>query len=116
LCLQTPMAPGITRAVSVMAIQHESTLAEIPDPNPQTIQFEDPLDYTATYAAAGVDFLTVANNHQFDYGYRGVSNTRATLDTTGIAWGGIGATADSVRQPVVVSMRFTLPHFQSMRT
>ena len=42
----------VTRAVSVMSIQHESTLAEIPDPNPQTIQFEDPLDYTATYAGA----------------------------------------------------------------
>ena len=31
-----------TRAVSLMAIQHEGTLAGISDPNPQTIQFEDP--------------------------------------------------------------------------
>lgn len=36
----------ITRAVDVMAIQHEGTLAELVDNNPATIQFEDPLNYS----------------------------------------------------------------------
>ena len=91
-----------TRAVSLMAIQHEGTLAGISDPNPQTIQFEDPLNYTATYAAAGIDFIAVANNHQFDYGWRGIDGTERTLAATGIAYGGIGRTAAAVRRPVEV--------------
>ena len=52
----------VTRSVGLMAIQHEGTLAEVNDSDPATIQFEDPLNYTATYAAAGIDFITVAND------------------------------------------------------
>lgn len=94
-----------TRSLGLMAIQHEGTLAEEHDPNPQTIQFEDPLNYTATYAAAGVDFVSIANNHQFDYGWEGAVRTQATLATTGIAFGGVGATAELVRRPTVVPAR-----------
>ena len=109
---------GTTRAVGLMAIQHESTFAGVLDKDPATIQFEDPLNYTKTYAvrpvccvhsrllvgsrvnwtgteggdqqiwtesaaflcvtppkAAGIDFITIANNHQFDFGWEGVSRT-----------------------------------------
>jgi hypothetical protein len=41
---------------------------QVKDDDPETIQFEDPLNYTATYAVAGIDFITIANNHQFDFG------------------------------------------------
>ena len=85
-----------------MAIQHESTLAQELDNDPATIQFEDPLNYTTTYAAAGVDFITIANNHQFDFGWEGIARTKATLDSTGIPWGGVGEDQAAVRRPVVV--------------
>ena len=91
-----------TRSVGLMAIQHEGTLAEKNDPNPQTIQFEDPLNYTATYAAAGIDFIDIANNHQFDFGWDGLARTQATLAQTGIAFGGVGRSAAEVRAPVVI--------------
>ena len=92
----------VTQSVGLMAIQHEGTVAEVYDPNPQTIQFEDPLNYTATYAAAGIDFISLANNHQFDYGWHAVSRTLAALQQTGIAYGGLGKTAEAVRRPAVV--------------
>eukprot|EP00037_Helgoeca_nana_P025436 m.278413 g.278413 ORF g.278413 m.278413 type:complete len:413 (+) comp26946_c0_seq6:456-1694(+) len=91
-----------TRSTSLMAIQHESTLAEVKDDDPETIQFEDPLNYTATYAVAGIDFITIANNHQFDFGYAGLTRTQQTLAATGIPFGGVGASASAVRTPVVV--------------
>ena len=94
---------NVTRAVDVMAIQHEGTVAEIPDPNPATIQFEDPLNYTATYRAAGIDFITIANNHQMDFGWAGVDSTHKILTKTGIPFGGIGRTEESVRRPTLVT-------------
>ena len=96
---------GLTQAVGLMAIQHEGTLAEKRDPRPQTIQFEDPLNYTKTYAAAGIDFISIANNHQFDYGWQGLAATLKTLSATGIAYGGVSSTAEAVRRPVVVPAR-----------
>jgi poly-gamma-glutamate synthesis protein (capsule biosynthesis protein) len=92
----------ITKAVDVMAIQHEGTLAEERDPNPATIQFEDPLNYEETYAAAGIDYITIANNHQFDYGWSGLSRTNTTLLRTKIPFGGVGMTAAAVRRPIVL--------------
>ena len=93
---------NVTQLTDVMAIQHEGTLAERYDPNPQTIQFEDPLNYTATYAAAGINFITIANNHQVDYGWAGLQSTRKTLAQTGIPFGGVGNTAEAVRRPTVL--------------
>jgi hypothetical protein len=57
-----------TGNIDLFAIQHEGTLAELKDNNPATIQFEDPLNYSATYNAAGVDFIAIANNHQVSGG------------------------------------------------
>ena len=96
---------NVTRAVDVMAIQHEGTLAEIVDPNPATIQFEDPLNYTATYKAAGIDFVAIANNHQTDYGWAGVEATQDVLSRMGIPFGGIGRTAESVRRPMTTMVK-----------
>ena len=97
----------------LQAIQHEGTLAELTDNNPATIQFEDPLNYSATYKvknthvhtrththrspplltpplalfsilavhstfqAAGIDFISIANNHQYDFGLQGLKRTPA---------------------------------------
>ena len=89
-------------AVDVMGIQHEGTLAQINDTDPATIQFEDPLNFSHTYQEAGIDFITIANNHQYDFGITGLSHTLKTLSSLGIPYGGLGD-ASSVREPVVVT-------------
>ena len=53
----------------------------------------------------GIDFITIANNHQFDYGFDGLAATQKTLTDTGIAYGGVGASAADVRRPVVLPAR-----------
>lgn len=95
----------ILRAADVLAINHESTLAGVALSNPNVIQFEDPLNYLGTYAAAGVDFVSQANNHQFDFGLKGVATTMATLDKMNIAWGGLGS-ASEVMEPRVLKTQF----------
>eukprot|EP01127_Copromyxa_protea_P014319 TRINITY_DN3969_c0_g1_i1.p1 TRINITY_DN3969_c0_g1~~TRINITY_DN3969_c0_g1_i1.p1 ORF type:complete len:389 (-),score=78.48 TRINITY_DN3969_c0_g1_i1:105-1271(-) len=94
----------VLRSADVLAINHESTLAGIKIDNPEVIQFEDPLHYLDTYGPKGVnaDFVSQANNHQFDFSFIGMQNTIAALTATGLNWGGLGATQADVTKPRVV--------------
>eukprot|EP00039_Didymoeca_costata_P024222 m.9657 g.9657 ORF g.9657 m.9657 type:complete len:397 (-) comp4109_c0_seq1:140-1330(-) len=93
----------VLRKVDLMCIQHESTLAEIPDKNPATIQFEDPLNYTETYKAGGIDYITIANNHQFDYGLNGLNRTLQVLNKTGIPHSGVSFSEAESKEPIIIN-------------
>ena len=56
--------------------------------------YRSPTSFVRNLAAAGVDLVSLANNHANDFGDEGRLSTRATLDGAGIAWSGpVGATA-----------------------
>jgi poly-gamma-glutamate capsule biosynthesis protein CapA/YwtB (metallophosphatase superfamily) len=56
--------------------------------------YRTPTSYARHLADAGVDLVSLANNHANDFGDVGRRVTRATLDNAGIAWSGpVGATA-----------------------
>jgi len=98
-------AISFLRGADVLAVNHEATLAGVGDTDPATIQFEDPLNYLDTYGderGVGVDFMAIANNHQFDYHDVGTVTTLTTLRKMNLAHGGVGLTAADVRAPVVV--------------
>ena len=95
----------VTRAVDLFMINHESTFAGVADKDPATIQFEDPLNYTHAYAAAGVGFVSLANNHQYDFGFGGLNRTLAALSGLGVPVAGWPRrSAAAVRRPRVVAL------------
>jgi poly-gamma-glutamate capsule biosynthesis protein CapA/YwtB (metallophosphatase superfamily) len=51
---------------------------------------------------AGIDLITVANNHSLDYGREAFLDTLAAANTAGLRTIGGGATLDLARRPVVV--------------
>jgi poly-gamma-glutamate capsule biosynthesis protein CapA/YwtB (metallophosphatase superfamily) len=51
--------------------------------------FRTPTRYGQYIADAGVDLVSVANNHTNDFGAACMSQTTATLDTLGITWSGV---------------------------
>jgi poly-gamma-glutamate synthesis protein (capsule biosynthesis protein) len=53
-------------------------------------------------AMAGVDVVSTANNHAFDYGIRGIRETIKNLDRVGIAWTGTSAESTREFQPAIV--------------
>lgn len=55
--------------------------------------------------AAGVDFLSLANNHSGDYGSKVLLETIASLKGAGIATAGAGATDAQAHEPAVVVRR-----------
>ncbi len=52
--------------------------------------------------AGSVDAVTLANNHQMDYGAAGMDDTLATLDGAGIARFGAGPDLAGARRPAVI--------------
>ena len=55
--------------------------------------FSGPTAYTGILTSAGIDCVTLANNHSHDYGDAGYADTKAALDSAGVAWFGTDAPA-----------------------
>lgn len=51
--------------------------------------FRIPTRYAKHLANAGFDFMSMANNHAYDFGQSGIESTEATLHEYGIAYAGI---------------------------
>lgn len=89
-----PVAPMFHAADYVVA-NLETTLSPRP-PYGGYPAFATPDRLARDLAAAGVDFVTLANNHIVDRGAEGVLHTIAALDNVGI--GHCGASVDDYRQ------------------
>eukprot|EP01125_Pyxidicula_operculata_P006621 TRINITY_DN2284_c2_g2_i1.p1 TRINITY_DN2284_c2_g2~~TRINITY_DN2284_c2_g2_i1.p1 ORF type:complete len:435 (+),score=71.32 TRINITY_DN2284_c2_g2_i1:317-1621(+) len=97
-------------SVDLMMINHESTIANMSDPNwnPASAKFQDPIGWESTWKLTGAKFfMSFANNHQFDFGTQGTLNTYQNVKNLGFPWGGIGLTDAEVRSPAIVSVQ---PH------
>jgi hypothetical protein len=55
-------------------------------------------------SAAGFSYLSVANNHTFDYGRQGFLDTLANLAQVGIATSGAGETVEAAARPSIVDI------------
>ena len=56
--------------------------------------FRTPTSFAPRLREAGYDFLSMANNHAFDFGDTGVSSTMRCLDSLGIAYCGLKSQPD----------------------
>ncbi|GMH89489.1 hypothetical protein TL16_g11472 [Triparma laevis f. inornata] len=92
-----------TQALDAFFINHEATIANVVDENPNNFQMEDPINYTKTFVEAGVDGLVFANNHQFDYNRSGLDETISQANKYGIPGAGVGY-EDEVRKPLLLDV------------
>jgi len=61
-----------------------------------------PTQHATALARAGVDLVSVANNHTLDFGNQGFSTTLDTLETVGVDYVGVQY-GDAPRQPVTIA-------------
>lgn len=64
--------------------------------------FKVPPAYARGLKDAGIDVVTLANNHIMDFGVTGLINTLKALDEFGIKYSGAGLNREAAQQPVVV--------------
>jgi len=62
------------------------------------LRFSGRPDLTRIFSRAGIDYLSLANNHIKDYGADGISDTRRILREHGIAFGGAGVDLAQARR------------------
>jgi len=53
---------------------------------------------------AGISVLSLANNHIFDYGLKGIEETMSVLDDNSIRWYGVGENLQSARVPLFLEL------------
>ncbi len=66
----------------------ECCLTDSTDVVAKTFTFKADEDYVNIMSEGSVEFVTLANNHILDYGNEGVADTKAALDSAGIAYAG----------------------------
>jgi poly-gamma-glutamate capsule biosynthesis protein CapA/YwtB (metallophosphatase superfamily) len=64
--------------------------------------FRTPPRFAVGLAQAGIDVVSLGNNHTMDYGETGLRDTLAALDEAGILHSGAGLNSNEARQPVFV--------------
>jgi poly-gamma-glutamate capsule biosynthesis protein CapA/YwtB (metallophosphatase superfamily) len=101
-----PIAPQLS-AADVTVLNLEAAVTERGVPEPKQFHFRVPERMLAAFPAAGVDVLTMANNHGVDYGRDGLEDTLAAIGRSPVPVVGIGADADQAFAPALVDVRGT---------
>jgi poly-gamma-glutamate synthesis protein (capsule biosynthesis protein) len=80
----------------------ECVLADGGTPQPgKVFHFRSDARNVAVLAAAGIDAVSLANNHVLDYGADAFRETLAALDRSGILHAGAGPDRDAARRPTI---------------
>lgn len=91
---------SVTASVDVAAGNLEGTLNEADSCTKHmtaaSYAFRTPTVFAPRLKEAGFDFLSMANNHAFDFGMSGVRSTMASLDAQGIRYAGLKCQPSSV--------------------
>jgi poly-gamma-glutamate synthesis protein (capsule biosynthesis protein) len=99
-----PVAEWFTEA-DVSMINLETAVTNGGSPEPKTFLFRAPPATFDAIRAAGVDLVSLANNHALDYGRDGLADTLANAADAGVAVVGAGADAAAAYAPWVTEVR-----------
>jgi poly-gamma-glutamate synthesis protein (capsule biosynthesis protein) len=92
-------AAAVLSAPDVTMVNLETSISVGGSPEAKSFTFQAPPSAFAALRAAGVDVVTMANNHAADYGSDGLAQTLAAIKQTGFPVVGIGADASAAFAP-----------------
>ncbi len=72
--------------------------------HPEAPTFNGDLRLLPILNQAGIDGVTLANNHILDAGFPGLEETLGHLDDAGISYAGAGADLDTTREPMIFDL------------
>lgn len=89
--LLDPMRPYFAGA-NLASLNLETVLAtsDLGDAPDKSVVFYTHSDAARALAQAGIDYVSLGNNHVYDYVEPGLAATTAALDAAGLAWSGAG--------------------------
>jgi len=89
-----------TADITVANLESPITNATVNHPT-KPIYLKANLQNVHVLPEAGIDIVTLANNHIFDYMYEGIQDTQNSLNDVGIAYSGAGIDADEAYEPLL---------------
>lgn len=103
---------GLLNAVTPLLSQADLTMVNLEaalgiagSPEPKAFNFQVPPEALVALDSAGVDVVTMANNHAMDFGPEGLSESLRIKDDTGFPIVGIGENADTAYSPWITEVR-----------
>jgi poly-gamma-glutamate synthesis protein (capsule biosynthesis protein) len=98
-----PLRPLLAGA-DLAVVNLETAVTDRGTPSPKQYNFRAPAEGVAALAAAGVDVVSIANNHGMDYGVEGLADTLAAAEHAGVAVVGGGMSATAAYRPHTVTV------------
>ncbi len=86
------------REAELAIANHEMPTTEAWGFHASGLRFSGRPDLTRIFTRAGIDWLSLANNHIKDYGTEGIADTRRILRQHGLAFGGAGEDLEQARR------------------
>jgi hypothetical protein len=99
-----PIAPTLA-GTDVAMVNLETAIATGGSPDPKNYNFRAPPSAFEALRVAGVDVVTMANNHGRDYGAAGLAETLTAKAQTPLAVVGIGANATEAYRPWTTTVK-----------
>ena len=105
--LPMPLPASMKRTSPLVTLRGPSrTVGEVPDTKKaMRTQFRSGEETVHAYTRAGIDALSLANNHMMNMGPQGMLRCIEVLDAAGIAHAGAGRTIDAAHEPAVVERK-----------
>jgi hypothetical protein len=95
----------VLRSADFAAVNLETAVTNGGTPQPKTFHFRTPATAFTALREAGVDLVTMANNHVLDYGQAGLADTLAAAKAARFPYVGIGIDAAAAWAPYVTTIK-----------
>ena len=89
----------VMNEADIMFVNNEFTFTEETEAQNKKYNFKSPAKNVALYEEMGVDAVSLANNHSFDFGEKSFTDTVKTLTEAGISYTGAGMNSEEAKKP-----------------
>jgi poly-gamma-glutamate synthesis protein (capsule biosynthesis protein) len=94
----------VLREADFAMVNLETAVTGRGTPEPKTYLFRAPVAAYDAVRAAGIDLISLANNHALDYGRVGLLDTLESAESAGMAYVGAGRDADRAYRPYLTTV------------
>ena len=96
---------AVLRSADLAAVNLETAVTGRGTPQPKTFHFRAPASAFIALRAAGIDLVTMANNHVLDYGTAGLADALAAARAARFPYVGIGVNAAAAWAPYLTTIK-----------
>jgi hypothetical protein len=96
---------AVLRSANFAAVNLETAVTGRGTPQPKTYHFRAPASAFTALRAAGIDLVTMANNHVLDYGTTGLADALAAARAARFPYVGIGVNAAAAWAPYLTTIK-----------